>query len=261
MSTLFTLVGKQPAAVAVTVKTLLQQQPDQPLRRVVLLATPQTQQEATRLQDYCTTLSPDLKIDQHVIALDPHRDPAPYLFAWEVIRDELATGEFSTPVYYDTTPGLNYQVALISYHLRQEERLVPLYADYNYLYNLTTDQCWELTDLGLPALLKLYGLRTRPEVSDEPGMVADLELDLAPRPPLELFRARERKGRFHGLVRIWRQELTDEQRRKKESHRLKMLCRRLAQFVETPSLLSFLRPVLLCGPMIMYQLIAAALMV
>lgn len=244
MSTLFTLVGKQPAAVAVTVKTLLQQQPDQPLRRVVLLATPQTQQEATRLQDYCTTLNPDLKIDQHIIALDPHRDPAPYRFAWEVIRDELATGELSTPVYYDTTPGLNYQVALISYHLRQEERLVPLYADYNHLYNLTTGQCWELADLGLKTLLKLYNLRTRPEVTDAPGMVADLELDLSPRPSLQLLRARERKGRLHGLVQVWRQEITaDEKAVKRENHRLKMLCRRLAQLMETPSLLSFLRPI------------------
>jgi hypothetical protein len=245
VSTLFTLVGKQPAAVAVTVKTLMQRPEQPPLTRVILLTTPQTQAEADRLEIYFRDLRPELKVERRVIALDPAVPPAPYQYAWDTIRQELDRGGLTEPIYYDTTPGLNYQVALISYHLRDETRLQPLYADYDYLCQLQTGERWELADLGLQSLLQLYNLRTQPTVSDAPGVVDNLVIDLSPRPSLTLLKAQERKGRLHGLVQIWRNlNVADKKQIKKESDRIKEACRALANLTRSPQLLAFLRPIL-----------------
>ncbi len=240
MSTLITLVGQQPAAVAVTARTLLEMDTNHPLERVILLYTKDTKTEAQRLESYLQNLASNLAVEPLFIALDTTTADQNSL-AWNIIRQKINGGGLSEPIYYDTSPGLNYQVALISHHLKDEPRIKPLYADFNYLHSLEDGQKWELVDIGLKTLLDLHGLTTQPPVNDSDKEVNNLKIILTPPPPLALLKAVERKGRLHGLVRLWRDSTAVKE---SENHRLKQECRRVAALLESPHHIMQLRPIL-----------------
>ncbi|HQQ88521.1 MAG TPA: hypothetical protein PLA72_11025, partial [Smithellaceae bacterium] len=157
MSTLISMVGQQPAAVATTAKTLKEQAD---LKQIFLLPTEKTTSEYSRLELY---LRNDLgfpaeMIKKRVIAEDVSRPDGNDL-VWNVIKNILDKPDLSQPVYFDISPGLNYQVALISYHLKNDHRFQAIYADNRKLHNLTNPGGWELSHIGFKQLLELYGLK------------------------------------------------------------------------------------------------------
>lgn len=238
MSTLVTLVGKQPAAVATTVKTLIKKAN---LKHIILLYTQGTQDEHTRLTGYIETIKRDfngLKIESSVIETDL-ANPSGYPFAWNIILEKIKNGQLPEPVYYDTSPGLNYQVALISYHLQTVEKIIPLYADYKNLYNLNTSESWQLENIGFQELLDLYGLKSDKYPSSSHDIVEEVTISGGAF-PLTLLGACEKSGRLYGLYKIWRNHSLRDQ--EKEKKRLKQEARKIEAILESPAFLNHLQP-------------------
>lgn len=245
MSTLFTLVGKQPAAVAVTVKTLLKHKN---LQHVILLHTTQTQAQAERLTDFFATLPNKLAVATHCVLTDS-RDAGTLPFAWEVIHKCLQDNDLPKPRYFDASSGLNYQVASIAYFAAQDAsmaavKLQPLYATFNQLINLhTSAEKWDLEDIGLNNLLTLFNLRSRPNNLSSSGPVSNLVILTDNGPVLQLKWAVERRGRLHGLLELKRKHGPNIDYQE-ESHRLKQEARKIAALLETPALINRLEPIL-----------------
>lgn len=243
MSTLITLVGQQPGAIAVTAKTLIEKEK---LSHVVLLPTEQTFGECHRLMGYLDRLKKNSTISWHIIATELETPSPRYKFAWDLILEKLRQGNLPEPVYFDTSPGLNYQIALISHYLREEPRLIPLYAEYNYLYCLVDENIkWELSDIGFKELLDLHQLEADKIPSDLGGFVEEVTIK-GTILDIKFIKAREKCGRLHGLARIWADQTIapNTQEAKDEAHRIKQDARRLEAVTKSPSILNNLRPVL-----------------
>ncbi|MFP4453988.1 MAG: hypothetical protein ACLFPI_11575, partial [Desulfobacterales bacterium] len=161
MSSLITLVGQQPSAVAVTVATLAK---NVELERVRLMHTKKTQAEAQRLQSYIKEISPKTaKIDLYPISVNLQRSEGEQPTIWDRIDKVLQEKEFPRPVYYDISPGLNFHVALAARNLGEDiSGLTPVYADDQHLRCVGGDQRWDLEEVDAASLLKLYGF-TPPE--------------------------------------------------------------------------------------------------
>ncbi len=148
MGTLVSLVGQRPGATATVVKTMGQE-----ISHVLLLPTKNTENESHRIRDSFPTIS----VEESTISLDPTGRVGNHNSASDTISRLLDSGKYPSPFYYDISPGLNYQVALIAHHLRHREDIVPLYADHQRLHNLTTQSNRNLASLSLETLAKLHG--------------------------------------------------------------------------------------------------------
>lgn len=261
MATLLTLVGLQPAAVAATAKTLARRQP---LHQVALFHTSKTAPVAARLQQFLATLKPAPRVLCRQIAVSEGDATAPQ--PWEAIRIFLEKPGLPEPIYYDLSPGLNFQVAQIAFHLGQDVRLQPLYGTYKEVINLATGERWHKENIGLAPLLRLYGLQTEPPLNQLPeeGFVTNLTITVPGQNKLILEYATEYKGYLHILARCWRKDrkkpwknsfsplvgaldqevLPPPRRSKNELYILKQRTRQLAAIVENPARLNHLHPVL-----------------
>lgn len=241
MSTLISMVGEQPAAVATTAKTLLMHGG---LERLILLPTEKTKPEFNRLERYLREslhIPAELIDNPCLISTDTHKPKDGHALAWEAIKNYLDRGDLSQPVYFDTSPGLNYQVALISYHLKDDRRFVPLYADNQMLHNLTTGTSWNLEHIGFKELLELYGLREKNGKEPEPGDAIHDVVIVGGKEQLPLVSACERYGRFYGLYKIWNQEGLKGKEEENEKARVKQEARKIESLEETPQKFNYLR--------------------
>jgi len=232
MSTLISMVGQQPAAVATTAKTLKEQAD---LKQIFLLPTEKTKKEYSSLWRYLhdELRFPGEMIKELVIAEDVSRSDGNDL-VWNVIKNILDKPDLSQPVYFDISPGLNYQVALISYHLKNDHRFQAIYADNRKLHNLTNPGGWELSHIGFKQLLKLYELKEKNGKEPAgPGEIAEDVTITGGKQTLLLEYACERHGRFYGLYKIARQSETKE-----ENHRIKQEARKIENILKTHNLLN-----------------------
>jgi len=166
MCTLITMVGKQPGAVATTAKTLLKHKG---LSSAVLFYTKDTSEESQRLMYFMDDLAKSertrISVQGRLIATDPQGANSEKL-PWNIIKELFEAKNHPEPIYFDTSPGLNYLIALISLHLSNEALVTPLYADYSHLYLLENpQQNWELEHIGLDNLLALHNLSTDPPIN------------------------------------------------------------------------------------------------
>ena len=214
------LVGLQPAATALLLKSWVAAKgaPE----KIRLLATAHVERTgvAERLRQFCASVAP--KADCQVIRIAPGLDDAeglPSARTW--VRDFLAERGRTIKLIFAGDPGPAFLVAAVA-------RLLPPDAE---LLHADTDCCWAFTrwdgvemykplqaeDLGLDALLALYGLvatespeRLDPvfrQVVDEMRLAIPREMrralvfqglpDGASLPVLEL--AFEARGRLYGL--------------------------------------------------------------
>lgn len=227
MSTLITMVGLRPGAVAATATTLKKKAD---LDRVILLYTAKTEANAKLLENYlCNNLF--LKyVNWHQIAENPL--PESDRSAWRVIEKIIKSETISSPVYLDVSPGLNFQVALLSHHLKNNKAIIPIYADYTYLYNLNNNfEKWETEDIGLEKLLNLHNLYwdfSKKQING--GSII-----------LKLKECREIKGRLHGLVKIYSKRESNE---RQGYDKILGEARRVESIIRTPALLNYLQPIL-----------------
>lgn len=238
MCTLITMVGQQPAAIATTAKTLLHKKG---LQRVILLPTEQTENEAKCLVAYlCDNLNMDQsKIETCYICTDPEKTSNGYEKAWDAIKRYLDQNNLPQPVYFDLSPGLNYQVALISHHFKNDDRFQPLYADNKTLRNLTTGESMELEHIGFENLLKLYGLHEKCNKREgNPGDIIPAVTICGGQAglTLPLVYACERHGRFYGLYKIWKNSTEIN------ADRVKNEARMLESILQAPKRLNNLHP-------------------
>ena len=236
VSTMVTLVGRQPSAVAVNVATLLEHAG---LKQVVLLPTQETyNQQTRRLMQFFKGSAPELSVRVLGPIATSHLDnPSGLPLSWELIQKWLDEHPDEEIVFFDATPGFNFEVALISYHLQGNPRLIPLYADHRRLFELEGNRKWLLENIGFKELLALYGLRPD-KMPGESGLVSEVTITGGIR-PFHLNLAREYSGRLRGLVTIIR-EFTDDM---DENHRIKQEVRRIESLSKAPGQLNHLLPV------------------
>lgn len=244
MCTLISMVGLQPAAIATTAKTLLMHGD---LKKVILLPTEATKNEYNRLERYLREslhIPPEM-INAYYISTDVAKPKSGYALAWEAIKKYLDQEcDMSQPVYFDTSPGLNYQVALISYHLKGDQRFQAIYADNRKLHNLRNGASWDLENIGFKELLQLYGLQEKSNKAPANlGDAVDDVIIVGGKERLPLVSACERYGRFYGLYMIWKKEGLAGDNFKKESHRVKQEARLIESIEETPDRLNRLNPI------------------
>jgi len=153
MSTFFSFVGMQPGAVATTTKTMILHSG---ITHILLFPTLKTESIANRLIDFIRHLKPDIVIDLYVI--DDFKTEKKS--TWEAISIIINSNECPGPFYFDTSPGLNYQVAQTSLYLKEKQPdVIPLYADDTFLHFIGKDHSLQLENIGLEELLKLYQLK------------------------------------------------------------------------------------------------------
>lgn len=233
MCTLITLVGQQPGAVAATAKTLFLKEG---LKKIILLPTEETAKESFQIVRFLETFNENgRRLERYdIITYFINTDPqirTSHPFAWETIRYFLKKGDLPEPVYYDTSPGLNYQVALIAHHLR-DKPLIPLYADYTHLFNLNDPKkFWPLENTGTNELLNLHGY-------SEDRFKAEWKKRKIP-----LLHITEKFGRLYGLTKIWRDlSLKSQKDYEKESDRIKQTARQIEALLQFPKVLNNLQP-------------------
>lgn len=225
MCTLITLVGMQPGAVATAAKTLSSKKK---LQKIVLLFSKKTQENFS--SHLISFLNEKISCDIEPLCFNSD-DELLELISKKFI--EVTTGGYP-PVYFFTSPGLNYQVALISHHLK-DKPVIPLYADYKHLYNLNeSTESWPLKDIGLVELLRLHGY-------SEDQFRAEWEKRKIP-----LLKVAESRGHLYGLTQIWRDRsiiyLEDNPTYRQESDRIKQVTRNLEALLQFPKSLNYLQP-------------------
>ena len=241
MSTLISMVGQQPAAIATTAKTLLMHCG---LERVILLPTEKTKFEFNRLERYLREslhIPAELIDNPCFISTDIHKPQDGYALVWEAIKKCLDRGDLSQPVYFDTSPGLNYQTALISYHLKDDRRFEPIYADNKKLHDLTNGASWDLEHIGFKELLELYGLREKNGKEPDPGDAVHDIVIVGGKEQLPLVSACEKYGRLYGLYKIWNLEGLKGKEKENEDARVKQEARKIESLEETPQKFNYLR--------------------
>jgi len=243
MSTLITMVGQQPAAIAATSATLNK---NAALKQVILLPTRKTETEYKRVERYLlnSLQLPPTSIRNSLVTTDIEHPKDEHSPAWVVLGKFLDRyDELDKPVYFDTSPGLNYQLALISYHFRNDSRFEALYADNRKLHNLSNGHAWDLEHVGFKELLDLYGLEEtggkKPEKEGE--IVEDVTIRRG-EVQIPLVYACERHGRFYGLWKIWQKENLEGEAQKIEAHNNKQEARKIEALEETPNMLNYLNP-------------------
>jgi len=217
MAIILSLVGNQPSATAVAVKTWAKHKgnPD----RILLLSTPQVKGQAERLKSYFGRIfGPGLTCDiLSVVRELGTRDSVP-----EVVRAELSDLGGHDPIAFCADPGLKYMSVALAQTLRDA---VFLHSDTENLHWGVPGKAgdtWEsvsLEDLGMDTLMSLYGLEfqssgmipddLRTLISKHAISIPDhvhkgfrFELAGGSLPSLDL--AYERKGWFFGLKTITR---------------------------------------------------------
>ncbi|MBN1830352.1 MAG: hypothetical protein JW884_14570 [Deltaproteobacteria bacterium] len=226
MSVLITMVGLRPGAVAVTAKTLHK---NAGLSHVVLLHTrgENIEDNRDRLIEYLRSLG--ITATSWPIPAEPIAGKSGLIPAWQCIQQILDQPDPPGPVYFDVSPGLNYQIALISFFLKSEKQFVPIYADYDHLYAMRgafTDgqNKYDLKDVGRAELLALYGLTWNETIKQIQGGDA----------PFGLEAIMERHGRIHGLVRFFLKEMGG-------ARVLLRRAREVQSFIENPARLNRLQ--------------------
>lgn len=156
------LVGFQPSATAVALKTWVREKGR--VDRVLLLATARVRQEgqAERLKALCTTWGCQVDILAISDTLDPGQTPPS---APEVVRDELKKLKPETRIAFCADPGPGYMIVAVARTLPRNT--IFLHADTAYLHALTLDngserhERYPLESLGMEPLLALYDLGAR----------------------------------------------------------------------------------------------------
>lgn len=158
MAVFVSLVGKQPAAVAVPLAVGVRVGA---IEHVVLLATGQTQAEAQRLKEWCWRfhrLNCEILPISGSLAREGELLPPP-----ECIRDWIARYANGRRIVYNAGPGLNFQVAAVAHVLPQNTRFLYPHADklWSSIWENGQEvwENWSLADLGLDELLELCGFR------------------------------------------------------------------------------------------------------
>ncbi len=196
MSTLFTMVGRQPGAIASTAKTLMLN--DENLQEIILMPSRTTKLEAERLESYLNLLNPSLKVIPRQIETQFPNKLSDDPFPWELINEYTSDKKLSTPIYFDISPGLNYLVALNSYFLKMDDVDVkPIYADYKHLYVLDGSAQWNLENIGFRELLDLHQITADKYPTPSNQTVCNTRITGDHR-SVKLKIARERYGRLHG---------------------------------------------------------------
>jgi hypothetical protein len=152
MSTFFSLIGMQPGAVAASTKTMIMHTD---VSHILLFPTKKTIGIAERLIEFIRNLKADIEIDFYEVdTFNPEKS------AWEAIKKVIQSNSFPGPFYFDTSPGLNFQIARTSLHLQKNQLdVIPLYADNTALHFIEKGTSLMLENIGLENLLKLHQLK------------------------------------------------------------------------------------------------------
>ncbi|MDI6797404.1 MAG: hypothetical protein QMD09_10685, partial [Desulfatibacillaceae bacterium] len=234
MSTLVTLVGQQPGAVATTGLTLIK---NKGLSSIVLVPTLKTMGQAKKLKKFFAEFpGVQTKIQEPETAGNNTQG----LTIVDIIRGILGSAPQGEVVYYDTTPGLNFMVARISKSLVHEKDLVFLYSDNETLYRLDGQEEWPKESIGLDTLLKLHSLnRSKGYCIDEAMQVYAEVIISGGKEPLNTLAVCEQRGQLHVLEMV----LKETNQNNDESHRVKQEARIIESFANSPVKLNYLRPV------------------
>lgn len=252
MSTFVSLVGKQPAAVAVALRSWMQARPGS-IHRVVLLATPTVREIAKRLKQWsqtsCHVPCECLDISEGLVAEADLLPPA------DLIRDWLACQPLeSRDVIFNSGPGFNFHVVTLQQALPPEAyTLYPLAGRLCLrALNEMGQEIWRdlaPVDIALEPLLRLHGISFKIEGWCSPYLHRKLKgqhMDKAIVKGLRLDNANvtfdlafERFGELHALVSLTegddKQRVRDLQR---ISNELRGLRPRIAVFSPLPDALA-----------------------
>jgi hypothetical protein len=230
------LVGLQPSAVAVTLKTWMAV--GGLPARVVLLATPRVEETAKRIADYVRTLAAEVPCRIELVeAVAARQRPS----------DILVRLSGDGPLTFFGDPGLKAHVVEAVRAL--PETAVVLHADTDHLYKYQIARPWErehtrLVNLGLDELLNLYALSVedadrrsdflaqflqRNGLQVPRGVRSSIRVVGFDGPPLDV--AFEARGRLYGLVVI---DSGDELRRSRDLERFQKLRLKANLTVLTP---------------------------
>jgi len=238
MSTLISLVGRQPGAIAATAKTLLK---NHLLSSIMLLPSKQTESIAYRLESYLMSLDSNLAIKIITVNINSN-DPADELSAWNCIIKLIESSDFSKPFYYDTSPGLNYQVAMISYYLKSRADIIPIYADNTSLYFLDNSRSLPLENIGIDELLSLHNLAIESTYSSSLGKSMPYTDIISANHSVRFLQMKEYHGRLHGVIDILCEKKDSTKQQKKENHRIKQEARNVSSVLKSAHHLNFLHP-------------------
>lgn len=229
MSTLFTLVGQQPGAVAATALALFRHRD---LTRMIVLSQDTRREEITRLVRFMNERTNGrVRTDVRCVSFDPAATAeAGVATAWGFMESIIDQTVGEGPFYYDTSPGPNYQVGLIAHNIARigiDKRIIPIHAQTGKIRSLAPfvgqlNLAQESIDLD--ALLDLHGyppnLKGLPNTlclpTGKSGFTFTIEY------PFELH------GRLYGIKTVSSMEDARE----------------LAAVLSAPRLLNYLRPVL-----------------
>ena len=171
------MVGLQPSATAVALKTWVNLQDAPQPDEVWLLATPQVRSsQASRLVEFCETLGLRGRVIAVNTSLEPGRGERTVS---EALREELASINPPPMVIFYGEPGLKALALAAAQELaRRQGTTKTIHTDSEYLYEVACngpDERWSkyaLQDLGMKELLNLYDLK----VSIEPWRFSKSEL-------------------------------------------------------------------------------------
>lgn len=230
MGTLISLVGNQPGAVASTVSTLAKKNL---LSHVLLLPGPKTNEHAIRLEKFIHTFFTEVHVSIQPISSNTSGDQK----AWNSILNAIQSNKYAAPYYYDTSPGLNYQVALISYHLKNCADIVPIYADHTQIHFIESDmQSIPLENIGLKDLLMLHNLSM--EIKNSVTMGKEIQNMYIN--DVHFLELRECYGKLHGIIDLLFDSNTTN--KKAENDRIKIEARSVLSIVKQSSQLNSIRP-------------------
>lgn len=187
------MVGYQPAAVAVAVKTLCKHglQPAE----IVLLHTDGnkgTAGQAERLERFFDNHARKTWWQQDGIVTKYRYRKNDIAIIASALQKQVEDQQTSR-VYYDCSAGLNFQQAALAVEVGRLDKLVVLYSEYENLVQVGGNDKWKLADLGCHSVLSLHGLKYK---KDKGKIVIQRDKKNI----LTLDTIFERQGRLYGEV-------------------------------------------------------------
>jgi len=238
MSTFFSLVGMQPGAVAASTKTMMMHTD---VSHILLFPTKRTIEIAQRLIEFIRNLKPDIEIDLYEIDnFNPEES------AWEAIIKVIKSNSIPGPFYFDTSPGLNFQIARTSFHLQKSQLdVIPLYADNTALHFIEKGTSLMLENIGLDNLLKLHQLKMTTVISPMGKKMPYIQIENN-NVKSQFVDLRECHGRLHCVKALLFQEYNGVENSKKlqdkEKKVLKNEARGVFDVLKTTQRLNHLHP-------------------
>lgn len=244
MTTMLTLVGNQPGAVAVAAKTLFG---NDLIDSVVMFPSPVTVKQAQNLEYLLKSwdLSAEIATVSSVLSDQPDRNdpdiihPAPQ----KVISDWIEAN-LDQDFYFDISPGLNFQIAAIAEKNSRQGNMKAIYVSDKKLLFVNDDIELDLEDVGLNNLLQLHELSCSFSREGQDNVYYDLSIfkDQGNSPEIVFAYCFETCGRLIGLLSIDVAKNQDGSLNQVSVEMAKNESRRVKSLYRFPKILNNLRP-------------------